>query len=288
MKRILLAGASGQLGRHVIRELAQSGYAVRAITRDRNRLLNTPADEIHETDLFDAHKMGWIADQCDAVISCAGASMNINTGNMNAWRDRRSFNAIDWQGNLRLLEEARRANVSQFVYVSLAGGEQMRQVEYADAHERFVEALRASGLKHTVVRPTGFFGFMLEILRYAEKGLGLVMGDGERQTNPIHEADVARACVEALTLNKADFPIGGPDVFTRREITELAFKAIDKPARLMNVPPAVFKAMVSPLRLINPRIHALMVFGATVTQVDCVAPAYGRKRLADYFRAACQ
>ena len=283
MKRILLAGASGQLGRHVIHELNRSGYAVRAITRDRNRLLGTEADEIHETDLFDAHKMGWIADQCDAVISCAGASMN-----MNAWRDRRSFNAIDWQGNLRLLEEAQRANVGKFVYVSLAGGEQMRQVEYADAHECFVEALKASGLKYTVVRPTGFFGFMLEILRYAEKGLGLVMGDGQCQTNPIHEADAACACVEALNLNKQDFPIGGPDVFTRREITELAFKAIDKPARLMNVPPTVFKAMVSPLKLINPRLHALMVFGATVTQVDCLAPAYGHKRLADYFRAACQ
>ncbi len=283
MKRILLAGASGHLGRHVIHELKQGGYAVRAITRDRNRLLDTEADEIHETDLFDTHKMGWIADQCDAVISCAGASMA-----MNSLRDRRSFNAIDWQGNLRLLEEAQRANVGKFVYVSLAGGEQMRQVEYADAHERFVEALQASGLNYTVVRPTGFFGFMLEILRYAEKGLGLVMGDGQRQTNPIHEADVARACVESLALNQTDFPIGGPDVFTRREITELAFKTIDKPARLMNVPPAVFKAMVSPLKLINPRIHALMVFGATVTQVDCVAPAYGHKRLADYFRAACQ
>ena len=83
MKRILLAGASGQLGRHVIHELTQRGYAVRAITRDRNRLMDTRADEIHETDLFDAHKMGWIADQCDAVISCAGASMKMNTALQN-------------------------------------------------------------------------------------------------------------------------------------------------------------------------------------------------------------
>jgi uncharacterized protein YbjT (DUF2867 family) len=206
--------------------------------------------------------------------------------NMNAWGDRRSFNEIDWQGNLKLLAEAQRANVGKFVYVSLAGGDKLRQVEYADAHERFVEALRASGLNYTVVRPTGFFGFMLEILRYAEKGMGVVMGDGQRQTNPIHEADVARACVESLTLDQNDFPIGGPDVFTRREITELAFTTIGKPARLANVPPAVFKAMVNPLKLINPRIHALMVFGATVTQMDCLAPAYGHRRLVDYFREA--
>ena len=85
MKRILLAGASGQLGRHVIHELKEHGYAVRAITRTAAKLRDTAADEIHETDLFDTHKMGWIADGCDAVISCAGASMN-----MNAWRDRRS------------------------------------------------------------------------------------------------------------------------------------------------------------------------------------------------------
>jgi uncharacterized protein YbjT (DUF2867 family) len=288
MKRILLAGASGTLGRHVINELDQHDYAIRALTRDRNRLLNTAAKEIYETDLFDAHRMGWIADQCDAVISCAGASMSMNTGNMNAWRDRHSFNQIDHQGNLRLLAEAQRVNVGKFVYVSLAGGEQLRHVEYADAHERFVEALRASGLNYTVVRPTGFFGFMLEILRYAQKGMGVLMGDGQRQTNPIHEADVGRACVEALTKTETDFPIGGPDVFTRREITELAFSAIDKPARLMNVSPRVFKAMVSPLKLINPRLHALMVFGATVTQVDCLAPAYGHRRLVDYFREAVQ
>jgi uncharacterized protein YbjT (DUF2867 family) len=283
MKRILLAGASGQLGRCVIHELKEHGYAVRAITRNAEKLRDTAADEIHQTDLFDAHKLGWIADGCEAVISCAGASMD-----MNAWRDRHSFNKIDWQGNLKLLAEAQRANVGKFVYVSLAGGDKLRQTEYADAHERFVEALAASGLAHTVVRPTGFFSFMLEILRYAEKGTGLLMGDGQRQTNPIHEVDVARACVEALTRDEHDFPVGGPEVFTRREITELAFQTIGKPAKLMSIPPGVFKALVSPLKLINPRLHALMAFGAAVTQIDCLAPAYGHQRLADYFLKARQ
>ncbi|MFN0123256.1 MAG: SDR family oxidoreductase [Blastocatellia bacterium] len=281
MKRILLAGASGQLGRGVIAELKQQGYVVRALTREAAKLRDTGADEIHEADLADTRRLEGAAAQCDAVISCAGASMDMNT-----WRDRRTFNEIDWQGNLNLLTETRRARAGKFVYVSLAGGERLRQLEYADAHERFVESLRASGLAYTVVRPTGFFSFMLEILRYAEKGAGLLLGDGQCLTNPIHEGDVARACVESLAREAADFPIGGPETFTRRAITELAFATIGQPARLLPLPPGVFRAMVSPLRLVNPRIHALMAFGAAITQVNCIAPAYGRQRLSDYFRKA--
>ncbi len=280
MQKVLVAGATGQLGRHVIRELKQRGYHVRSLVRS-TKVNDTGADEAVQADLTRVETLDGVCADMDAVISCAGASMNINS-----FGNRQTFNQVDWQGNANLLAEARKRQLQKFVYVSLAGGQALRHVEYADAHERFGEALQTSGLPYTVIRPTGFFGFLLEILKFAQKGRGLVVGDGHVRTNPIHEAEVARACVEALTGAEKDLAIGGPEVFTRKEITELAFDVLQRPPRLMNVSPGVFKALISPLKLINPRIHALMDFGIAVTQVDCVAPAYGQQRLRDYFTEA--
>lgn len=278
MSTILVAGASGQLGRCVIRELKQQGHRVRVIARDP---VNINADETKQADLTKAETLNGSCAGVEAVISCAGASMK-----MGGFGNRQSFYQVDWQGNANLLAEAKKQRVQKFVYVSLAHANELRQVEYADAHARFAEALQASGMPHTVVSPTGFFSFMLEILKYAKQGRGVLIGAGSCRTNPIHEADVAHACVEALTSSEPELTIGGPDVFTRQEITELAFEVLGRPPKLMRVSPGLFKTLVTPLKLVNPRLHALMEFGIAVTQIDCVAPVYGKQRLRDYFLAA--
>jgi uncharacterized protein YbjT (DUF2867 family) len=278
MSTILVAGASGQLGRCVVRELRQQGHRVRAIARQP---ANIEADEKIQADLTKPETLKGAGAGVDAIISCAGASMT-----MSGIGNRQSFYQVDWQGNANLLADAQKQRVPKFVYVSLAHANAIREVEYADAHARFAEALQTSGMPHTVVSPTGFFGFMLEILKYAKQGRGVLIGNGSCRTNPIHEADVARACLEALTSNEREIPVGGPEIFTRKEITALAFDVLGRPPKLVKVPPGLFKALITPLKLINPRLHALMDFGIAVTQVDCVAPAYGQQRLRDYFTAA--
>ncbi len=281
MEKVLVAGATGLLGRLVVRELKERGYIVRAAARDLNKLLELGADEVRAIDLTDPYTLQGVCGDVDAVISCAGASMNINS-----FGDRKSFYKVDHQGNLALLADAEYYNLEKFVYVSLAEADKLRQTEYADAHEKFVEALRASKLKHSIIRPTGFFGFHLEILKFAKKGRGLVIGKGDCKTNPVHEAEVARACVEALESQEEEIPIGGPEIFTRRETVELAFAALNRKPNLMSVPPALFKLLIAPLRLVNRRIHALMDFGIAVTQVEMVAPRAGSEQLRSYFEEA--
>lgn len=166
--------------------------------------------------------------------------------------------------------------------------DKLRRTEYADAHEKFVEELRVSDLKYTVVRPTGFFGIHLEILKFASKGRGLVIGSGDCRTNPIHEADVACVCVDALEKDEDELNAGGPDIFTRKETVELAFTALNCKPSLISIPPGLFKLMVSPLRLINRRIHALMDFGVAVSQIDVFAPRFGSQHLRNYFETAAK
>jgi uncharacterized protein YbjT (DUF2867 family) len=280
--RVLVAGATGQLGRQVAGELGRRGWRVRALTRDPVRLaaLGLPAEAALRGDLTDPASLRAACAGVDAVVSCAGASMRLG-----GLGDRRGFMEVDWAGNRALLEAARAAGVRRFVYVSVFGAERLRGTVYVDAHERFVDALAASGMDHAVVRPTGFFSFLGELVRMAAKGRGAVIGDGRARTNPVHEADVAAACADALAGTERRIDVGGPDTFTRRELVELAFRAVGRTPRIMTVPPGAFRAVAALARPLNPRIAALLEFGTEVSLADCVAPARGTRRLEDHFRA---
>lgn len=282
MRKVLVAGATGTLGRAVVRRLKEQGHWARGLGRSVPRLRGLPLDETFEGDLTDPESLRGCCDGVDAVLSCAGASMQLTD-----LGDRRSFEAVDFGGNRNLLTEARGAGVGQFVYVSLHAADQLLATEYARAHERFVALLRESGVPSTVIRPTGFFSVFAEILHMARKGRGVLIGSGEARTNPVHEADVAAVCVEALDrpdAPNAEIAVGGPEVMSRRRIAELAFEVLGTKPRITSIPPWMFHALVAPARIWNRRLHALMVFGAAVSVVDVVAPAVGRRDLRSYFR----
>ena len=286
MSVVLVTGASGHLGGRVVAALVNAGHHVRALTRRPASLhrLSTPPQEAAHGDLTAPHTLAGICDGVDAVIACGGASMRLG-----GFADRASFDAVDYHGNGNLLAVAREAAVRRFVYVSVAGADALRRCPYVDAHERFAERLCESGLRHAVVRPTGYFAFFADVLRHAARGRAVVIGDGSARTNPVHEADVAEACVRALDdAAPQSIAIGGPDVLTRHEIVLLAQGAVGRRSPVRRVSPAAARAVAAPLRLLNPRLHALVDFGTEVSLTDVVAPAEGRRRLVDYFAAGAR
>jgi uncharacterized protein YbjT (DUF2867 family) len=274
MSAILLAGASGTLGRHVTRELRARGYNVRRLVRQNAE----PGDWLG--DLRWPESLAGAMKGVSSVISCAGASMRLDR-----WSDRATFHEVDWLGHRNLIEAAREAGVRKFVYASVAGGPGLAHTEYAAAHEKTVEELASSGLHYTVVRLTGLYAFFGEILAMAAKGRSMVIGDGSARTNPIHESDAARACVDALgDVSGAERHAGGPDVLTRWEIMAMAMGVSGRSGQIRSIQPWLLKPIPAVLRLMNPRIAALVEFGTAVSQVDVIAPAYGRLRLEDYLR----
>ena len=279
-QRVLVAGATGTLGRLVVSELLARGYNVRALVRDplASRALDLGAVELARGDLQDAASLGGLCDNVDTIISCAGASMR-----MGGLRDRRSFMEVDFGGNANLLEIARTSGVAKFVYVSLYGASSHLRTEYAAAHERFVGALAGSEIPYTVVRPTGFFSFFAEQLKMAARGRAILIGDGSAHTNPIDERDLAAICADAVLITDRDLPAGGPEVLSRRRIAEMAFEALNRKPRISSISPRAFVTMTQPLSLINKRLHALCMFGASVSTIECVAPRLGHRSLGEYF-----
>lgn len=277
---VLVAGASGKLGQHVVREFRRRGWRVRALTRDPRKLLPIAdhVDEVAPASLSKPDSLTGICDGVDVVFSAAGASVTLG-----ALRDRHSFMEVDFAGNANLLEQARIAGVSRFVYVSLFGARQLVRTEYAGAHERFVASLASSQVPYTVVRPTGFFSVFGEFVTMAARGPALLVGDGATHTNPVDERDLATVCVDAVDEDEREISVGGPKVYTRRRIAELAFEALGKPARIVAVPPWAMRGMSSLLYPVNPRLHALMSFGIEASALDLVAPPRGSRTLPDYF-----
>ncbi len=276
---VVVAGATGRLGRHVVGALVRRGWRVRALTRAPARAAHLGAHDVVQADLA-RPAAGALARACagaQAVFSCAGASLDLH-----ALRDRTSFAAVDRDGNLALVAAARRAGVQRFAYVSLFGGRPLRATAYAAAHEAVADALAAGPLPWAVVRPTAFFSSFDEALRQAAAGGAVVVGDGLARTNPIAEADLAELCAAAVLDGEGDVPAGGPVTYTRREIAELAASAAGRAPRVRHVPPGALRAAARLLGAANPRLAALVEFGARASVTDAVAPAYGTRELGAY------
>lgn len=281
MARVMLAGASGSLGREVLRSLVERGHWVRTLSRGPgNAPMLFPGEHVR-ADLTRPDSLTGTCQGVDLVFSCAGSSMRLDD-----FRDRRRYLDVDFTGNRNLLREAEREGTPRFVYVSLHGGEKLRHNGYADAHERFVDALGASPVSSLVIRPTGFFSIFLEILRMARKGWGVVIGDGSARTNPIDEADLGSFSVDHLESEREELSVGGPEVFSRRGIVELALRVAGRPERVRSVPEWVARAAATAARPLNPRLATLLAFGVEVSVTDVVAPAYGSRHLSDFFHEA--
>jgi uncharacterized protein YbjT (DUF2867 family) len=281
MKNILVAGSSGKLGTAVVHELKQRGYGVRALSRTKTgaQRLSALTDNVHVGDITVPESIQRACEGVDAVISCAGASMDLRN-----LRDRSTFTQVDLHGNANLLHASKQAGVRKFIYVSVAGARLLPELEYCRAHIGFEEHLASSGIPYTIIQPTGFFYLFGEILGMAKRGAGVVIGSGACRSNPVHEQDVAEACVNALEWNEQTITLGGPEVFSRKEMVLRAFAAAGKKPFIISVPPVIFTMMAAPMRFINPRIHALLLFGAAVSSIDAVVPPRGTRRLDDYYR----
>ncbi|MEJ2581084.1 MAG: SDR family oxidoreductase, partial [Acidobacteriota bacterium] len=214
MKRVLVAGATGYLGGFVCKAFKDRGYFVRALVRSSKKLdgLWDSTDEIVEAQVTQPETLTRICDDIDCVFSSVGITRQ---------KDGLTFRDVDYQGNKNLLEVALKAGVRKFVYVSALNGPDLRLLDIIDAHEAFVDELKDSGIALAVLRPTGYFSDMGEVLEMARKGRVWLIGSGENRVNPIDGADLATACVDAMEGNETEIDVGGPQTFTWKEVAAL-------------------------------------------------------------------
>lgn len=247
----------------------------RTLPEDLARLV--PA---HRADALDPAQLEGACNDIDVVFSCLGASVSPEMG-----AGRRTYLDVDTPANRNLIEAAIAAGVRRFVYVSVAGHRQFAHLRYVQAHEAVADMLTERGMSHAVVRPHGLFSALAALLPMAAKGWLPVIGDGSARTNPIHDADLAEVCADAVEDGGGDRTVGGPEVLTRMGIAHLALDALGKPARTRSIPPAMARAMGLLIRPLNPRMADLTAFIAEVSTNDLVVPTSGTRTLGAYLAA---
>lgn len=278
MKRVLVAGASGYLGRHAVKAFKERGFLVRALGRSTASLepIEAYTDEFFVGEVTDPASLDGLCDGVDIVFSSIGITRQ---------KDRLTYMDVDYGGNLNLLTAAEQSGVSKFVYVHVLNADKLKHVAMIRAKQAFVDELTRATLDQTVICPTGFYSDMEELLAMARAGRVYLFGDGSNRINPIHGADLAEVCADALEGSERRVDVGGPDVFTYREIAGLAFDVLDKPSKITCLPKKLVTTAVGALRWLAPlKTYGPIQFLASVMTMDVVGEPHGERRLVDHFR----
>ena len=281
MKKVLLFGASGNLGRRIAAELTARGFRATAVVRNQAKA-DDLKDSVETSVIASVTKPDQLENICDGfdiVISALGKSVSPND------RSKASFYDIDFRANNFILREARASDVKKFVYVSAFGAEKYPKLAYFKAHQDFADKLINSDLNYSIIKPPALFSAFRELIEMARKGRLMTIGKGDKRTNPIHEGDLARVCVDAIGEANAVIEAGGREILTRREINEIIQRAVAPGKKVRKIPLTAFKIGLPFLRIIDRNMFDKFALFTEVTQHDALAPQIGERRLEDYINS---
>lgn len=277
-RTVLLAGATGYLGSYIAKELAARQIPTKILVRNTEKAKDFKSDhtQIIKAEVTRPETLNGYFQGVDTVISTVGITRQ---------KDGLSYMDVDYQANKNLLDEARKAGVRKFIYISVLNGNLYRNLKILAAKEAFVDELSTSGLEYNIIRPNGFFSDMKDFLDMAKKGKVYLFGNGEQKFNPIHGKDLAIACVDAIESSKTEIGIGGPDILTHNEVAELALLACGKPINIIHLPHWLRKFVIGALRsFTSSKTYGPIEFFLTLMAEDAIAPRYGSNRLAAFFQ----
>jgi uncharacterized protein YbjT (DUF2867 family) len=276
-EKILLAGATGYLGRYLARELKSKGYWVRILIRDeKQKQLFKEIDDYYVGQITDPSTLINVADGIDRIISTIGITRQ---------KEGLSYMDVDYKGNANLLAEAQKSNVKSFQYISAINGDQMTDLKIFQAKERFVSELKLSNMNYTIIRPNGFFSDMADFLKMAKGGKVYLFGDGNLKLNPIAGEDLAAYCVMQLELEKQELSIGGPEIFTQNQLAEMALLTWNRKGKIIHLPDWIRKATIGIFRIFTrPQTYGPIEFFLTAMGRENIAPTYGEIHLKDFFQ----
>jgi len=277
-QKMLVVGATGYLGKFLVKELKSQGYWVRALSRD-NKKIEPVRQYIDEVILGEATKPKTINGLCrniDIVFSSLGITRQ---------KDGLTYMDVDYQANRNVLNEALLDNVKTFMYISVLNSDKLRHLEIVKAKERFAQELKGADIESIIIRPNGFFSDMTEFLNMANRGRIYLFGKGKFRCNPIHGADLAEACVKWLDTNGGEFNIGGPEILTQNEIALQAFEVLGKRPNITYIPLMVRSLLVKFARIFTSvKTYGPLEFFMAVLAMDMVAPTYGQRTIKKYFK----
>ncbi len=247
-KVVTVFGASGFVGRHVVRELASRGWRVRAAVR-RPHLAQflQPLGVVGQIQLTQAN----VRYRPSVAEAVEGADAVVNLVGILAEEGQQSFEGVQAAGARNVAEMAAKAGIDQVVHVSAVGADAESESEYARTKADGENAFREHCPHATILRPSIIFGPQDDFFnRFAAMSrtspfLPLI-GGGKTKFQPIYVDDVADSVAKVLSepsLGGRTYELGGPEVKTFKELLQLMLRIIGRRRALIPVPFPIATAM---------------------------------------------
>jgi uncharacterized protein YbjT (DUF2867 family) len=277
MEKILVAGASGALGLEVLKILKRDHAELRALV-----FSNSGAEKVspYTKDIWKADASKGSQEVLDVtkdvttVISTMGKSVSLFTSKGN------SFLESDFYANNNLLDDALKNGVNRFVYVSIKGAEEASEFEIPKAHRMFENALEASGIDYTIIRPVGFFSGLHDLAIMAKRKVIPIVGDGSARTNSIHQQDLAQVVVENLQKGPGVLEVGGPLIHTRLEMAEMIKERIG--GKIIKVPEKMAEWGMFLPEMVDKNMSSKLKYFKFITTHDMIGEKHGKISFKEY------
>jgi uncharacterized protein YbjT (DUF2867 family) len=293
-------GGSGFIGRYVVKRLAAAGHVVRVAVRDTEAAqFLKPMGAVGQVVLLHTP-----VTNRDAVARAVdGATLAVNLVGILAERRRGDFQRVHAEAAGTIATAAAAAGVRRLVHLSAIGADPAAPSLYARSKGEGERAVRAAYPAATVLRPSVVFGaedrFFNRFGTMAQLLPFMPVISGATKFQPVYVGDVADAVMVALTRADAPgqiFELGGPRVWSFRELLEFILKETQRNRRLIEIPKALACLQAAVLEhvpgkpltrdqllllerdnVVSAGAAGLAELGITATPVELVEPALLRR-----------
>jgi uncharacterized protein YbjT (DUF2867 family) len=257
---IVVFGGSGFIGRQIVRVLCRQGYRVRVPMR-RPHLgheLRVMGD-VGQVQLVQAN----IRNEGSIAAALEGAHGVVYSVGLLYQKGRQSFAAAHIEGPRVAARAAKAAGVERFVLISAIGARADSKAAYARTKAYGEQAVRREFPAAVILRPSivfgpedDFFNRFADMAKFAP-ALPLI-GFGKTRLQPVYVGDVADAALAALMRSDAPgrvFELGGPNVYTFKQLLQFTLATIERKRFLAPLPFVVAQtlgAVLEMLSVLNP------------------------------------
>lgn len=239
---VAVFGGSGFLGRYAVSALAKAGYRIRVAMRHPN-LGNylVPMGQVGQIQLVKANILN--REHVEATIS--GAEAVVNLVGVLRQSGRQRFGRLHRDAPGDLAKAALEAGIPTFVHVSSLGVSPTSPSAYARTKAEGEVQVREAFPAATILRPSLLFGpednFFNRFANMARFSPFLpLIGGGGTKFQPVYVADVAaaiaKAVVDPTTTRGRTYELGGPTIYTFKELMELVLKETCRERVLLPIP----------------------------------------------------
>jgi NADH dehydrogenase len=285
MSTVLVTGANGFVGSHMVPALVDAGHHVVALVRDAEgeaqvlgRLpeASRASVEVRHGDVTRPESLPGAVAGTDAVLHLVAVARD--------WDGGATLRLVNTEGTRNILKAASDAGVRRFVHLGALAVVDDPTLHYASSKAKAMALVRESGLDWTILSPSllfgprdGFFNILADLVRMSP-GVVPVTGKGDARFQPLAVADLARAAVQVLgddTTVGQEYPLGGPRYWTYREIMQEVLAGMGAKRALMPMPVAMIRLVAGTMEGLKVKAFPVSTDQLRQLKFDNIGPVDG-------------